>query len=751
MSRMLRRLFTFIVLLSTATGARGQQETTATQPATASTQPAPAPSTQAAGSAPAASRPAADEQRLNDLLTLIEGPSIPLAARRTGARELLRQNWAETPPRLALLLAGQNATARLAVALALADVPQHLDPAYVDPLIQMLESPETELREAAAAALAGYRDTGVTPRLRDILLDESRPMSLRLAAVEALGLMTQRDAVAALIQVLENPDSPLVQPALRAIENITAVSFPDELAGVERWWAHNAELSPAEWKQAQIERLIQRNRGLLRRVRELEARLVDAYRTDYLRAPESQRPNLLQTYLADTTTLVRLLGLELVQQHLGDGRSLAPEVATQIRALLTDTDHEVRAAAVQAVARLRDNADAARFLELLALERQPKVRRALVNALGYLGGENVIQPLLDMLASREEPASTEAVAALGRLAERAALPEQWRTPVADALLTVFEQTEPSDVALRERVVWAMSLIRDPRFAEVFALALEDQEDPAVRQSAIRGILELKNPSLTNALLPVTAAEEASLRGSAVAALAELASTDEHLLALWTRLDPARESEEVTRRAAWQGVLRVLANRPPDQVRPWVERLPAQSPQRRQWALDLYRLLVQKLQNDPARLAELGRFRARMADELAATGQKEEAIAAYLAALADLHQSDAEQFSEVAAALLRLALLANRYDTRIASALANGNPTLDGEALWRAVQPDLAKLLVPEEADRLVAALQQILAQPPAAFSPALQEEITAMLESARALQDSTVSRGPATQAAPVAP
>ena len=139
-----------------------------TQPATA---PATAPATRIA-----------DHKRLEDFLMLIQGPNLPLAARRTGARELLRLGWPETVNRLAGVLASENKPARLAVALALADVPDPHD-AYIEPLISMLADPDADLRHAAAAALAGYRDSGVSARLRDMMLDVS-PAVLRLAAVE---------------------------------------------------------------------------------------------------------------------------------------------------------------------------------------------------------------------------------------------------------------------------------------------------------------------------------------------------------------------------------------------------------------------------------------------------------------------------------------------------------------------------------------------------------------------------------------
>lgn len=696
-------------------------------------------------SLPATQSAATDQTRLNDLLKLIEGPNLPPAARQTVAREMLRQGWAETPGRIVATLSGQNAPAKVALALALSDLPEFLLPAYVEPLINMLDDADAEVRRAAAAALADYRDGGVTPRLRGILLDQNQPLSRRLATIEALGLMTSREAVGALVAVLEDPNVLITQPALQALEQATAMSFRDDPAAARAWWNQRQDLPLSLWQQEQLERVIQKDREQARRLRELEARLVEILRRDYIQASEADREQLLQSYLADTNAAVRLLGLDLAQRQLGEGRSLSAEAAALVRALLVAVEPPVRVAAVQTVARLREPADAERFLERLAGERHVNVRRALINGLGYIGTGGVVEPLLELLRSEEPTCQTETVAALGRLAERRVLDERQTRAVGDDLLAAFRATEPGQVAQRERLLWAMSQLADPRFGDVFVAALAVGEGTVVRQAAIRGLVALKDTQYADALMPLAREPEAALRRAAVEALADLAAREQHLNVLWAAADPAQEPDDAQRRAAWRGVLRVLRGRPATEVRRWLERLPAGNADRYARTLDLLQIIEAQLANEPAAREELGLLRGQMAAQRAALGQPREAVTAYLAALADLHAARSGEVPRAAIELFRLALTAGCYDETVVSALADINPALDGMALWGAAQAEIERRLTPEAVEQAAAMLAALKSHPLPMFPPEVNGELAALEERAAAIVPSPPAPAPTTQ------
>jgi len=678
---------------------------------------------------------------------LIQGPNLPLNARRTGARELLRLGWPETVNCLVGVLASDNKPARLAVALALADVPDP-DDAYIEPLISMLADPDADLRHAAAAALAGYRDSGVSARLREMMLDVSQPAVLRLAAVEALGAINKRSAVAALVEAVALPDSAIAQPALEALERSTAMDFGGDAGRALAWWEQSQSEPLPDWQQGQIDRLVRRSRELEQDLRELELRLVESYRAEYIRTPEAERGPLLQNYLKDRSALVRLLGLELVQRQLGEGKPLPADAATSVRELtrelLGDADPAVRVASVQTVARFRDAADAERFLSALAVERRANVCQALVNGLGYVGGGEACETLLKIVRSQDNPARAEAVAALGRQAERGVLGAAERDAIADELLKLFAETPPAQAALRERVLWAMAQIADPGFATAFSQALCEREAPLVRQAAARGIAAVK--AQIEALIPVTRDADLTVRRTAVEALADCACTDEHLAALWERLAPSSEPDAAVRRISWRAAVKLLSGRSVAEVEGWLGRLP-DTEERDAQVDELLAVLEASLAKVPEGLRELGRVWTRVGAQRAAQNKTDLAIAAYLAAVRNLRMSQAPELTEAAQALLRLSLLNERYDESLASALAKGSPALDGGALWEAVHPDLAARLNAGNAQQVIQMLSSLRQHPPAAFSEEITNEMSALLAQAQAPPASAPASAPATQAA----
>ncbi len=157
--------------------------------------------------------------RFDELIALIEGQNSP-EVRQFGARELLRQNWPTTPQRLAAILSGSDAAARSAVGRALSDLPEHIDAGFIEPLTAMLADKTSEVRDAAAAALAADRSGAVVPKMRGVAMDPARPIGLRRTVVETLGTMISRDAVAVLVDVLDDPSGDVRRWSQRALENI---------------------------------------------------------------------------------------------------------------------------------------------------------------------------------------------------------------------------------------------------------------------------------------------------------------------------------------------------------------------------------------------------------------------------------------------------------------------------------------------------------------------------------------------------
>jgi len=689
------------------------------------------------------------QERLNDLFGLIEGQNSP-EVRRTGARELLVQRWAEAPPRLVTLLSGTNNPAKMAVAAALAELPQFLEPTYVSPLIAMLGDEEPDVRTTAGVALAAYRDGGVTPRLRRLALDAEQPRRARLAAVNTLGLMTQREAIDALAEALADPDPAIARAALAALEQATAMSFNEDIAAARKWAEESRALSLESWRQLQVERLVRNNLELRRRLESVEARLAKVLEAGFLRATDAERVTALAGYLADSSSTIRLLGLRLAQKHLEQGKTLPAELSGRIRDLMDSGEPREQAAAARAVASFRESRDADRFLALLKTARNIEVRLAVINGLGYVGTAPAVEPLLTVLGESDEQAATEAAAALGRLAERDVVDSQARDTLVEALLDAFRRTKPTQVALRERVLSAMGRVADPRFGPAFAAALNQTEAIAVRQAAARGIADLNDPQLADALATAVSDPDAGVRKTAVETLALLGATEKHLQALWARLSPAQETDEAIRQAAWRGVLDMLSKRPVDEVEAWLARLPGSERERTEQTLDLLQRLVKAAQEasteDPQRL---GILRARLAAVQARLGQATDAVAEYLKALGNLRTAKSAAAQRVELELLRCALVEGKYDASVAAAMAGGRPAADPDALWQAIKAEVEPRLTADAAALALAMLEAVERHPPGTLAPKALEELQQLRE--RALKLKRPARESGAESRPVAP
>ncbi|MCK4341766.1 MAG: HEAT repeat domain-containing protein [Phycisphaerae bacterium] len=714
-----------LVLVATALTAAGQDA--ATQPTT---------------------QAAVDQERLKSLLALIEDPQNPAETRRTGVRELFVQGWAETPARLASILSDRNGPAKAAVAEVLTELPQYLDAAYVDPLVEMLADADADVRTAAAETLAAYRNGGVIPRLRELALATQQPQQARLGAIAALGFMTQREAINGLAEALADPEGEIAGAALEALQQATAMDFLD-VAAARKWWEVSRNLTDEQWQRLQIERLVKKARQTRGRLEAVEARLLGILEANFRRASELERGMLLTTYMADSSTTIRLLGLRLTHSHLAEGRDLPAGLSVRVREFLSSAEPQEQAAAVRTVASFRKAEDAETFIAMLSAAQSRAVRLALINGLGYVGDGPATQALLDVLegalGKSDEECATEAVAALGRLAERGALHNEKRGEVVAVLLRVFEKTKPAQVALRERVLWAMGNMADVGFGPAFAAALDEAEAVAVRQAAARGIAVLNDPKLADALAAAASDADAGVRKTAIETLAVLGSSDQHLQALWNRLSSPPESDEAIRQAAWRGVLALLSQRDPAQIEEWLARLPGDDPQQKQRALDLLQRIARVVQeSEPVDRGRLGAIRARIAAQHVLLEQPAEAVAEYLRALADLHDGDSEQ--RVALELLRLSLRSGRYDQAVAQALGSRNPEPDYKAYWQTIKSEVEPRLTPEGVDQALALLKAVTDNPPGKW-PAEVERSLAELR-ARATQ----LKGPPPQpAAPVEP
>ncbi len=706
-----------IVALAGASSAHGIQDRGATQPAT---------------------QPSPDPQRVRALFELLEGENSA-QVRQTGAAELFRLDAPETRSRLVTLLAGASAPVRIAIAGALTDLPSFADERFLEPLMNMLASSDAALRRAAADAIASFPEASTVDRLRAAALDRARDSAARLAAVDCLARLTGRAAIGALVDALDDPAPDVRDGALSAVESLTAMRFEADVEAALRWWAANRDMPEAEWQRRQIARLAARNRDLMRQLASTRSQLVKALRDACLRSPAAERWPVISAYMTDIDAAVRGLGLELVRNELAERNSPSQEVMARVRQLTRDAVGRVRVQALRVLAAYRDPADAAFLLELLTPERDPDVRQAIVNGIGYVGGPEAVEVLAALLDEPHDALVAEAVTALGRIGERRLLGDEERAGLADLLAARLARTGRERPALRERLVWAMGRLADRRLGTVFVEVLDPSEPLGVRQAAALGIDALGDPELLTPLVAAASDSDAGLRKAAVDALARHGLSDVHLQALWPRLSESQEVNAQVRESAWQGVLRILSPRPVRELQTWIARLPDNGELRPRRTLELLQA-AERAQAAGGDRGELGQIRLLLARQTAAAGRAAEALAIYERAVVDLRAAKSADVDDAAVELFRFALGQDLYDESVAAALS-GDPAPNAARLWDAVRSDLDERIESGLTDALVAQLARLQATPPTSMPVGYAEAIAEMLARAKRSQG---ARGPGT-------
>lgn len=686
-----------------------------------------------------ASQPAADAQRFADLVALVGGPNSA-SVRLIGASELLRQGWAETPARVVMWLTGSDAAAKTAVATALAGTPDSVREEYVGPLMGMLRDADSTVRGAASGALASYSNReSACERLGMLARDATAPLVARQGAVATLGLMTEREAIGALVGCLGD-DAEWNGRVLAALETATGQGFTGA-AEARSWWLAMRDVPAEEWQRQQIERLASRNRALSQQIGQLRGQLTKSLRDGYQRTPAAERAGVLISYLGDGDSTVRMLGLELVRSESSDRGNVAEEVMRQVRALTTSPEPRVRSMAIRVVAGWRLSSDGDSFLSMLERETDPEVRRAIINGLGYVGGATAVLPLVNQLRDSDEAVAIEAAGALGRLADRDAIGEVLNGSsldstdvyeiVAAALVVRFEATPRESSLLRERLLWAMSRVADPAFATIFEQSLDAREPTGVRQAAIGGIDALSEVDRLEVIVPVTSDPDPALRKAAVDVLARLGFSDEHLEALWSRLSEAREPNAKVRDVAWQGVVRVLSMMPAERVIEWSRRLAEESDVDRRHAVELLQIAEREMAAEATpRSSELGALRVDIGRRLARLERWEEAMATLRKAAEDFNTIDANRASGIAGELVSLALERGMYSAQVSAGLSRMNPPLDGAEIWRMACAQVKRCIESGESMAALEMLASLRANPPAALSATIAAEMDALHDQA---------------------
>lgn len=458
-----------------------------------------------------------------------------------------------------ILADSSNPSAQIAIADAIGRLGGTVE--LIEPLLAMLASPEPDVRAIAAKALVTYKQQKVTERLVNLALDEKLDKAVRQAAISTLQGVLDKQAVDALVKLVNDRDMTIRHGAMDALTKLTNIrTFGRDRSQWVLWWNQNKNKDRNEWLADLAESLGKTKAALDGENAQLRDRLSKALLDLYGATPVAQRDALLMSLLKEPLADVRLGGMTLVQNKIESSliEEISPEVRSQVRLMLSDTSAEIRQSAAIVLASLGQANTLAALMEQLKVEESPSVQAALLSAMGQLHEIKALPTVMANLYSRYDIVAAAAATALGRIALRQPLQDMQRSDAVRAIIERYRSSETpngSGVALREALLVTMGSIADNRFSPVLMQAMKDSA-ATIRWSAVNSMAKLADPVSADTIAPLMADPDRGVRQAAIVAVASLAG-EKYLPVILQRTE-AIESEETVRQQAWDSAMAILA-------------------------------------------------------------------------------------------------------------------------------------------------------------------------------------------------
>ncbi len=644
-----------------------------------------------------------DEARLERFRQIIENPDDSMSTRRVQAEELLRTPWSAAAALAADLLgSGSDPSTKIAICQAIASVgatdPSLLTQQHgglVEPLIRLLGDSTEAVSARAAEALAAFPDGGVTERLGALAANHDEMTPRRLAAIEALAMSAyKREVVRQLVQLLPGENGEIQARVLAALRTVSDHDCGTDVAAWQTWWERQeAGFTDSQWLVARVklffDRLRQTQRELVtqqaehdQRYATLAQRTTDLLRDHYrLVQQPAQKADLLTRWLADPLDVYRLAALTIISEEIQEGRLPSEPVVSQVVQGLTHRAPEIRRTVLGILGALSDPSNTNAVLSLLAEERDASVRQTAFRVLGQLRSPEAIPVLVREIAVTTGADATpgcvaEAAAALALIGAKGKLDSAAVAEVVPALADRYAQTPATDRHLRSSLLRAMASIGAPEFGPIFAAALES-EQPDVLLPAIDGCMVVEDRANLERIIALTGHSDPRVRAVALRAVGKLGGEPAHLEVLLSRLNPATESNEGVRAAAWEAWQPLVDRKPAADQLQWADRL-REVPER--YVEYLLAIVTREAGHNPPS-AELAEGRRRLATYYGEVGNHAAALPFWQQLYAQLLATSDPQADDVAIQVLTTALAAAQHAvvTEILTQLATAKPSVKARA------------------------------------------------------------------------
>lgn len=403
------------------------------------------------------------------------------------------------------------------------------DDRAVEHLIRLLGDESEQIRTVTLNALGRIKTKKTINMMADAMLNPKQSRDVKILLAKALGNTNDQDAVDPLIKMLRSDDSDLRETVMVSLEKITKVSSNKDSSWWREWWLRNKSKTREQWldeivlkQEEKIQQLEARIEQLKQEVARKTIKLIElgydkidtallseAIKSDYpevrifaakelAKIKDSSIVEILINAISDKEEEVRI---EVVQTLgvISDEKALQP----LIRAL-GDESLIVREKAARALGQFGNNKVVAVLIAALNNKTNTSIVSTIIESLGETGDLKAVDTLI-LFLTHEKPEIRECTAAsLGKLADARAVPhliaalndgeERVRWYAADSLGKIgdpvcveplIKRLSDSSARVRESVVTALGQIGNLPAIEALIKALQDVDKRVVEQAAGR--------------------------------------------------------------------------------------------------------------------------------------------------------------------------------------------------------------------------------------------------------------------------
>ncbi|MBN1804513.1 MAG: hypothetical protein JW837_04635 [Sedimentisphaerales bacterium] len=467
---------------------------------------------------------------------------------------------------------------------------------FIQPLLGMLstENPEESQLTAETMLIFEYNEIGES--LEGITTDASKPVQMRINAVNALKLRRDVQATIKLLRLVDDQEK-LVSAA--AENSLRSLGMP---VG-ENYWVRQQNISELqskgrdEFEREWIIRQENQMRQLKGEVTKWQDKFLSALDTIYEGiSDDAARGEFLKVHLGDSDARIKKWALDkVIKWQFASGTPKLPtELEPVLLSLIADPDKEVKLKTLGlTILRRMDSAEP--LLAQLKTETDDQVKVALLDALGGACSnallvtpakispetrKQALQFAESFLAEADTAKAQKGAEVLGKLLEPNGLkPEELEVYLGLFVKRYTQQKEKPDSALRGKLLRAMAdlcmqhrssrLLATKLFEPLFVESLGDPTD-FVRETSVDGLINIDKAGALKRLRSKFFDDPSETIRKKLINLAGEVGGKEDLSKLAEKIGSNSESGP-----AWQAMLKIFDGLDSAAIKEWVDLLTGQ--------------------------------------------------------------------------------------------------------------------------------------------------------------------------------